>query len=140
MSQIKDFPNRDEPVASDFVYLITEGNTDYKLSAKQILGESNKLVTGSTYTLLLTDQFRTIRMNFNGAKTLTIPADSSVPYEIGTVIRVRNSSPDTLTMIPEGAAVDLYSKNGWLNIMPRGEVKLCYVATDTWEIIGDLSS
>lgn len=139
MTQVKDFPDRTDPEPTDFAYLVTDGNTDFKVRLKTLLGELTKEIIDPFYELVLADQYHTIRMSFPGNKELTVPTTANVPFIEGTVIRVRNASENLVTLIPETIAVELKTKGG-LNIVPHGEVKLVYFKNDEWDVIGDLTT
>lgn len=139
MSQVKDFLERTAPEPDDFTYLISNGNTDFKILIKTLLGELIKGIVTATYELVLEDQYHTIRMTFAGNKDLTVPIALDVPFVSGTVIRIRNSSPSLSTLIPATIGVTLNTKGG-LNIVPWGEVKLVSISPDVWDVIGDLTT
>ena len=139
MTRIKDYPPRTIPEFDDFLYLITQGNTDYKLLIESLLGEMTVDVIQPTYELVLADQYHTVRMSFPGAKELTVPEEINEAFVAGTVIRIRNASTAVLTLIPATVGVTINTKDG-LNIIGHGEVKLVYRGLDTWDASGDLSS
>lgn len=139
MSQVKDFPQRETPEPTDFLYLITEGNTDYKVLITQLLGEMTKEVIQPFYELEDGDQYHTIRMTFPSGKQLTVPTNDDVPFTVGTIVRIRNATSGSLTLIPATVDVTLNTKGG-LKVIARGEVKLVKVGQDNWDVIGDLST
>lgn len=95
--------------------------------------------TGTAYTMVLADQFRRRRMSSSSNKTVTIPANSSVPYEIGTWMEIENTGTGLLTIAPDGG-VTLNSPGSVRTVVKeRGTVRLLKTATDTWEMNGDLS-
>lgn len=138
MSQVKDFPDREAPEPDDFTYLITEGNSDFKLRIKAFMGELITPIIDPNYELLTADQYHTIRMTFPGNKELTVPLELDQPFVIGTVILVRNISAFLITLLPATIAVTLNTKSG-LDIVANGEAKLVYNGSNEWDVVGDLS-
>ncbi len=140
MSQIKEFPNRDNPLPDDFLYLITQGNTDFSIAINILLGRAlTKEVVDPLYTLIAEDIYHTIRFTFPAAKVITIPIDANVSYTPGIIIKLRNVGDIAATILPETATVIINTKDG-LVIPPHGEVNLTNVAVNLWDASGDLTS
>lgn len=140
MSQIKDFPNRDLPLPDDFLYLITQGNTDFQIAINILLGRAlTKEVVDPLYTLIAADVYHTIRFTFPAGKVITVPENATVVFQTGIIIKLRNVGTVAATILPETAGVIINTKGG-LVIPPHGEVNLTKVATDTWDASGDLTT
>lgn len=143
MSQIKDFPDRDltnPPQPDDFLYLITQGNSDWKILINVLLGRAlTKEIITPLYELVAEDTYHTIRFTFPAAKVITVPRDEIVQYEPGIIIRLRNVGTLSATILPETGAVIINTKDG-LVIPPHGEVNLTNVSANLWDASGDLTS
>lgn len=83
----------------------------------------------ASYTGVLLDAGKTVMMNVATSNTFTIPASSSIAYELGTVLRISNKGAGTTTVQPNGG-VTLNGGNISLTQYQSCEVQL--VATDIW--------
>ena len=93
--------------------------------------------TGTTYTLALTDEFVTCANA--SAITLTVPNNGSIAFPIGTVIIVMQTGAGPITFSPS-LSVTLNSSTGNLTTSAQNSiVVLRKVATNTWQLSGDLS-
>ena len=97
--------------------------------------------TGTTYTLVLADRGLTITMDNGSANTLTIPANASVAFDVGTVINVIQIGAGVTTIEGDtGVTVNGVSAgSGDINTRYQG-VSLLKVATDTWIASGDIAT
>jgi hypothetical protein len=103
----------------------------------------NSLVTidaeTASYTLILTNQDQMVEMNVGSANTLTVPANSSVAFPIGTRIHVVQTGSGQTTITPAGGV----TVNGTPGLKTRAQwsaVTLVKRATDTWVAFGDLTA
>ena len=91
----------------------------------------------ASYTLVADDAGKVVRMNSGSAVNLTVPAESSVNYDVGTVVGVRQVGAGTVTVVEDtGVTVNI---EAGLTLDLRGqyaEVSLHKVAADTWEAVG----
>ena len=102
---------------------------------------SGNAQTGTTYTLALTDAAHFVTMDNGSANTLTIPANASVAFPVGTVITVGQKGAGTTT-IDAATGVTLNGVSGgqgdisaqWATVMLRK------TATDTWEAWGSIGT
>ena len=91
----------------------------------------------ASYTLVADDAGKVVRMNAGTAVNLTVPAEASVNYDVGTVIGVRQVGAGTVTVV-EDTGVTVNIESG-LDLDLRGqyaEVSLHKVGADTWEAVG----
>ena len=58
--------------------------------------------TGTTYTTVLTDESKLVTLNNGSAITLTIPANSSVAYPVGTKIDITQLGAGQVTVAGAG--------------------------------------
>ena len=94
---------------------------------------------GTSYTPALTDYGKMIILANTTPITITIPTNSSVAYPIGTQLDFFQAEAGSVTF--GGAGVTILSKNGDLSV--NGQyvgVSLIKRATDTWILIGDLTT
>lgn len=94
----------------------------------------------SNYTLVLGDAGKTVTINSGSDTVVTVPLNSSVPFEIGQRIDVIRVGSGNVTF--SGATVDVIinSKNSNKKIAARyAGATLIKYATDTWVLIGDLT-
>lgn len=91
--------------------------------------------TGTSYTLQLADEGDFIRMDNAASNTVNVPANSSVAFEVGTIILIRQIGDGTTTINPElGVTVNAAFGNYDISQSDFG-VALVKVATDEWDLI-----
>ena len=125
------------PQAGDAA-LVNRGGSPAMVDITTVSGNAQ---TGTTYTLALTDAAHFVTMDNGSANTLTIPANSSVAFQIGTVITVGQKGAGTTT-IDADTGVTLNGVSGgqgdisaqWATVMLRK------TATDTWEAWGSIGT
>lgn len=94
----------------------------------------------ASYTLVLTDGFKTVEMNVGSANNLTVPLNASVAFPIGTIIELVQIGAGQTTVVATGG-VTISSKGGNLKLTGQWSGAALYKrATDTWVLIGDLSA
>lgn len=97
--------------------------------------------TGTTYTPALADAGKVVEMNNASSNTLTIPANSSVAYPVGTYFFVRQVGAGQTTFAAAGG-VTIDSRLG-SSVKLTGqwaEATLTKRATDGWVISGELTT
>lgn len=100
------------------------------------LAVSNKV---ANYTLVLGDAFSLIEMELAGANTLTIPLNATVAFPVGTIIYVTQIGAGQTQIVPTGG-VTLQSDGGADKIATQySEVSLRKRATDTWQLVGNIT-
>lgn len=89
-------------------------------------------------TLALTDAEKYLRFTNASAKTLTIPTNATVAFPIGTTISGISTTTGQLTVA--GASGVTVNTPETLRLRPKAFVSfvLTKVATDTWDLAGDL--
>jgi hypothetical protein len=91
----------------------------------------------ASYTLVLTDAFKSVQMNVATSNTTTVPPNSSVAFPVGTVIEVVQYGAGQTT-IAAGAGVTLRTATS-LTLRTRYSVmSLLKIATDEWIVSGDM--
>lgn len=95
--------------------------------------------TGTTYTLVLSDDGKWVTMNNAGASVLTVPPNSAVPFQVGAMIEGAQLGAGQVTLTP-GAGVTINGDPG-LKIAARyGVFGLRKISTDVWLAYGRLSA
>ena len=94
------------------------------------------LQTGTTYTLVLSDAAKLIRCNNAAAITLTIPPNSSVAFDVGTIITVEQQGAGVITVAP-GSGVTINSAKRKTDGQ-YAVVQVYKVDTDVWNVIGGI--
>lgn len=107
-----------------------DGN--FNPAAKQ--DKSTVIGTATTRTLALTDAWNYVRPGTTSAITLTVPANASVAFEIGTEITIR--ALGTVTLAAASGVTLNAPSGGTLSMTARMTVTLKKVATDVWDVIG----
>jgi len=100
-------------------------------SAGYYIGRGNNTQTGS-YTTVLTDAGKVITMSNASANTVTIPANASVAYVVGTRINILNLGAGACTPTA-GAGVTIAGTISAL--ATNGSASLVKTATNTWSYI-----
>jgi hypothetical protein len=94
----------------------------------------------ASYTLVSSDRSKLVEMNVATANNLTVPLNSSVPFDIGTQIEVSQYGAGQTTIVPT-SGVTVRSASGNLKIASQYVgVSLIKVATDEWYLFGNLSA
>jgi hypothetical protein len=97
---------------------------------------SENLQTGSTYTFALTDRDKTVTMNPSGSATVTVPANATVGFPIGTVLYLCNLSSQVVTLAAAGGVT--LTKTGAL--AQYEEITLRKRASDYWVTIASTTN
>ena len=105
--------------------------TDTKAD-KLILETAEK---SANYTLADGDQDKIVLMNVTGAATLTVPANATVAFDVGTIIGVYNMSTDAVTITGAGG-VDVRNAG---DLAQYDEVSLRKRAADEWVLAGSVT-
>lgn len=92
--------------------------------------------TGTTYTLILTDQNSLVTMSNSSANTLTVPANASVAFPIGAQVTVEQTGTG-ITTIAAAGGVTINGAAGVLTLGGRyAFATLTKTATNTWSTAG----
>ncbi len=93
----------------------------------------------ASYTLVLSNREQMVEMNVGSANTLTVPANSSVAFPIGTRVHVVQTGSGQTTITP-GSGVTINGTPGLKTRAQWSAVTLVKRATDTWIAFGDLTA
>jgi hypothetical protein len=92
----------------------------------------------ANYVLVLGDAGFLVRMNLAGANTCTIPPNASVAFPLETVVTIRQVGAGISTIVA-GAGVTINSPSTLAIARQNGTVQLVQVATDVWDLMGDVT-
>jgi len=95
--------------------------------------------TGTTYTTVLADQSKLVTLNNASAIALTIPANSSVAYPVGTQIDLSQFGAGQVT-VAGASGVTVNSASGLKLRAQYSSASCVKVDTDTWLLVGDLEA
>lgn len=93
----------------------------------------------SSYTLIIDDKDKIIEINSSSGTTLTIPANSSVPFEIGSSISILQTGSGQVTI---SGAVGV-TVNGTPGLKLRAQwsfATLIKRSINTWVLVGDTAA
>ena len=95
--------------------------------------------TGTTYAIVATDAGKLITLNNAAATTITIPANASIAFPIGTMINLLSLGAGIVTV---AITTDtLQSKDSNVNITGQySGASLVKIAATTWVLFGDLAA
>ena len=89
--------------------------------------------TGTTYTLAITDQKKTVTMNNASANTLTIPLNATVAFHIGAKLLVRQIGAGGTTIAATGGVtIELDANASLVMDGAQQQILLHKTATDAW--------
>lgn len=94
--------------------------------------------SGTAYTLALTDKAGMVRMSNAGANTLTVPANATVAFTIGTQILILQEGAGQTTISPAVGVTILSADNAFNTRVQYSVATLIKVAINTWLLSGDL--
>lgn len=96
-------------------------------------------VQTASYTLLLTDAFKCMVMNSASAVNLTVPPNSSVAFQVGTVFSWYGLGAGLITFVP-GAAVSFEKSSATLVTRAQFSFGGAWQrAANTWVLFGDMA-
>jgi hypothetical protein len=89
--------------------------------------------TGTSYTLVLTDNGKDVRCTNAAAVTLTVPPNSSVAFPVGSVVLFSQGGAGAVTATA-GVGVTLRAANGAATTAIYAGRGLEKTDTDTWRV------
>jgi fructose-specific component phosphotransferase system IIB-like protein len=110
----------------------------------QLGTKSDKLIVTnrqtSSYQLVAGDADKLIEMNVGSANNLTVPANATVAFAIGTVIGVTQYGAGKTTIVA-GGGVTLRSDTGLLSLSAQyASCVLVKIGTNEWYVFGNLGA
>ena len=128
------------PAAGTFTTLAATGDTT--LDGTAVAKQGMPIITeaGTTKTFALTDIGAYVRTTSGSAVTITVPPNSSVAFPTGTEVVVFQAGAGQVTFAA-GAGVTVNSKDSNLKLTGQySSGTLKKVATDEWDLVGDLTA
>ena len=92
--------------------------------------------TGTTYTLVITDNGRLVTLSNAAAITLTVPLNATVAFATGAVINIQQIGAGQVTVA--GASGVTLNGTGTKTRAQWSAASLVKTNTDTWTLIGDI--
>ena len=115
------------------------GTGDVNITGTVVAQSTINAQTGTTYTPVIGDASKLVTLSNASAITLTIPANSSVAYAVGTKIDFAQIGAGQVTVAGAGG-VTVNATPG-LKFRAQYSAATCIkTATDTWIVVGDLSA
>jgi hypothetical protein len=95
--------------------------------------------TGTTYTFVLADGSKLVELSNTSAITVTVPANSSVAYPIGSQIMILQTNTGQVTVVGAGG-VTVNSNPGLKLRAQWSSATLIKRAENTWVLVGDTTA
>ena len=127
---------------ADVRYAQLASNNDFTSTNQMRLGAPVKTTAANSYTLAIADAGFYHRLNFSGvtAVGVTIPANSAEAIPIGSEYMFIRTGSNTSIVFANSAGVTLNSDGGKTRVQYQWQTVVCKkVATDEWDLIGNLS-
>lgn len=96
--------------------------------------------SGTTYTLVLADAGKYIRCENAADVTVTVPKNSSVAFDTGTVITIEQKGAGTVTVAPVDGDVTLNAYDGLSTYGQYAGLQLVKVDTNVWTCIAGVGA
>ncbi len=94
----------------------------------------------ASYTLVLGDAGKIVSLSNASANTLTVPTNASVAFPVGATMLVRQAGAGQ-TSVAAAGGVTVNSRGAALKLAGQyAYATLVKVATDTWELSGDITT
>ena len=94
--------------------------------------------TGTTYTLVLTDNGRLVTLNNAASITVTVPLNATVAFPTGAIVNLQQIGAGQVTVT--GASGVTLNGTGTKTRAQWSAASLVKTATDTWTLIGDITT
>lgn len=113
------------------------GNVD--ITGNVIAQSAINAQTGLSYTLVLGDASKLVTLSNASGVTLSIPANSSVAFPIGTKVDIAQLGAGQVTVSPSAGVT--VNSTPTLKTREQYSAATCIkTGTDTWLLVGDLAS
>jgi len=115
-----------------------DGTGNIDITGNVIAQSAINAQTGTTYTTVIGDASKLVTLSNASAITLTIPANSSVAYPVGTKIDFAQVGAGQVTVAGAGGVT--VNSTPTLKFRAQYSGATCIkTATDTWLLVGDLA-
>lgn len=132
------------------ITLLESGQLQPDVTINQALSDIDELVAtkalginvqaGSSYTLALTDAGKLVEFTSGAAVTVTVPADSSTDFPLGSEILLRQAGDGKVTLEEEDSNVAIETPETLSLAKKYAGASLVKVAANTWWLEGRLES
>lgn len=122
-------------VLNAFLQIAHNADGTLKDNLSGLLGQNTRT---ANYTLALTDQNKVVEMNVATANSVTVPANASVAFPVGTVIEITQLGAGQTTIVA-ASGVTIRSKYGLVLSGQYSSITLRKRAADEWVLSGDLA-
>ena len=142
--KVTDLASATTPLAGSEVFPVVQGAVSKQVAVKEVAKFGYQdIVTETTAARTLSNSYvgAWVRFTSGSAITLTVPPNSSVAFVIGTSINGVQAGAGQIS-VAAGAGVTINKPTGY-NAKTRAlgaAFCLIKVATDTWDLIGDLEA
>lgn len=93
----------------------------------------------ASYTLVLSDAGKLITINVSTANTLTVPANASVAFPVGTQIVISQTGAGQTTVTPATGVVINSADGATKTRVQFSSATLIKTGADAWSLMGDIA-
>lgn len=94
----------------------------------------------ASYTLVLSDNNKFIKMNTSSVNTVIVPTNASVAFSIGSQINIVQYGSGRTQVVPSSGTVTIYATPGPYLRAQYSSATLVKFETNVWLLIGDLGA
>ena len=128
-------------LAGDELVVVVQGGVTYRSTVAEVRRVPVFAETGTALTLALTHAGGYIRQTNAAAIATTVPANSSVAFPIGTNIGLRQGGAGAIAVTAAGGVtINVPTGHTAVSRAQGSSLALIKVATDTWDLTGDLAT
>jgi len=129
---------------SEVAVTVSSDGSAVTLEVAQQGPQSDRAVTKNTqidsYTLVLTDAFKSVEIDKGTSNTLTVPPNSSVAFPTGTTIEITQIGAGQITITP-GSGVTFRGRGGAYKLAGQyGVAGIRKRDTNEWVVYGDVTT
>lgn len=137
--RIRDLDTLETLQGNEF-FVTDNSSVTKKITLSNISTYINKLpvqtIYDTSYSLQLSNVNSYIRKHHNLNHTIVIPTSSQVSFPVGSVIFIRNTSTNNLTLSTDPGVMLTYTVDLSANILRQhSTAQIIYVGDNTWDII-----
>lgn len=117
--------------------VVNNGATNYWLVTGPTVSTWLNINTqAGDYTIELLDIGGLVRMTSSSANNLTVPAESTTYFPVGTTVSVRQAGSGQTTIVADGGVTITTPSSLSLRVQ-NSSIQLVKTGTNTWDLIGD---
>ncbi len=127
-------------LAGDELVVVVQGGVTYRSTVAQVRRVPIIDSTATSLTLALTHAGAIVRQSNASAITTTVPTNASVAFPIGTSVGLRQVAAGAITVSGAGGVtINVPTGHTAVSRAQGSSLALIKVATDTWDLTGDLA-